>query len=293
MRIVAAGVSGFIGSRLVAALRERGDEVVTLVRRPPGGPSEVRWDPDGGEFDAAVLDGADAVINLCGAGVGDHRWTDSYRDTILSSRVRPTALLAGACVERGVPALVNASAVGYYGHRGDERLDELAPAGTSFLAGVCVRWERAAAPAADGGVRVVHLRTGLVLGRGEGLLGQLDTVIRLGAGGRLGDGRQWCPWISIEDEVAAIVHLVDTPVAGAVNLSAPEPVRNAELVRAIGRALHRPTPWIVPGVALHLVVGAFADEILHGQRAVPVALEESGYRFRRPELADALRAELG
>ena len=292
MRIVAAGVSGFIGTRLVKALRGRGDEVVTLVRRAATDPSQVQWDPDSGALDDSVLDGADAVVNLCGVGVGDHRWTDTYKALIITSRVDPTTLLSAACAEKKVPTLVNACAVGYYGHTGDEELSEDANAGTNYLANVCLLWEDATRLAAESGVRVVNLRTGLVLGRGEGLLGQLSLVVKLFAGGRLGSGKQWCPWISVSDEVRAILHLIDGKVSGPVNLTAPHPVINAELVRAIGARLHRPTPWVVPEFALRAVVGEFAGEITTGQRAVPSKLLQSGFAFDHPELAGALAAEL-
>ena len=292
MHIIAAGASGFLGSRLLTELRAGDHRVTQLVRHAPAGPDQVRWDPDGGKLGTAVLSDADAVINLCGAGVGDKRWTPAYKELIRTSRVRPTELLAKTCAEAGVGVLVNASAVGYYGPRGDERIDETAHAGTSFLAGVCVDWENATAAAKDGGVRVVSIRTGLVLGRAGGLLPKLSLLTRLFANGRLGSGRQFYPWISVTDEINAISFLLTADVTGPVNLTAPTPVTNAEFTRELGRALHRPTPWVVPKFVLSAVLGEFAGEVTSGQNAVPTALLDAGYTFSHPTLAEALNTEL-
>ena len=294
MRIVLAGAGGFIGTRLESVLTAGGHQLTRLVRRPTEGPDQVRWDPDGGVLDRSVLDGADAVVNLCGVGVGDRRWTDSYKRLILASRVNPTSLLAEVCAERGVPALVNASAVGYYGDTGDRHVDEGAAAGTSFLAGVCARWEAATAGARDGGTRVVILRSGLVLGGDGGLVPRLRTVVNLYAGGRLGSGKQYFPWISATDEVNAIVHTLDhDEIEGPVNPVAPGLVTNAEFMKAMGRHLGRPTPWWVPSIALHMVLGEFADELIAGQGAEPGVLERTGFTFDHPTLDEALTAELG
>lgn len=292
MHIIAAGASGFLGTRLRKELQAGGHRVTQLVRGAPSASDQVRWDPDGGKLDAEVLAGADAVINLCGVGVGDKRWTPAYKELIRTSRVRPTALLAKACVDAGVPVLVNASAVGYYGPRGDEKIDETAHAGTSFLAGVCVDWENATAAATDGGVRVASIRTGLVLGREGGLLPKLGLLTKLFANGRLGSGRQYYPWISATDEIDAMTFLLTADVAGPVNLTAPAPVTNAEFTRELGRALHRPTPWVVPKFVLSTVLGEFAGEVTTGQNAVPTALLDAGYAFRHPTLAEALQSEL-
>lgn len=292
MHIIAAGASGFLGTRLLARLRADGHRVTQLVRSSPTGADQSFWNPDNAELDNAVLDGADAIVNLCGVGVGDKRWTPAYRNLIRTSRVRPTELLANASVQAGVPVLINASAVGYYGPRGDEEIDETAPAGASFLAGVCVDWENATRSAEEAGVRVVHLRTGLVLGKEGGLLPKLTLLTRLMAGGKLGSGKQYFPWISATDEVGGIRHLLASDVSGAVNVSGPTPVTNAEFTRTLGRALHRPTPWIVPKFALQLAVGDFAEEIVSGQNAVPRVLTESGYVFAHPILEAALRSEL-
>lgn len=292
MHIIAAGASGFVGSRLLTELRAGGHRVTQLVRHAPSGPDQVRWDPDGGKLGTAVLRDVDAVVNLCGAGVGDKRWTPAYKELIRTSRVRPTELLAKSCAEAAVPVLVNASAVGYYGPRGDEIIDEKAPAGTTFLAGVCVDWENATAAATAGNVRVVSIRTGLVLGREGGLLPKLGLLTKLFANGRLGSGRQYYPWISATDEINAISFLLTADVAGPVNLTAPVPVTNAEFTRELGRALHRPTPWVVPKIALSAVLGEFAGEVTTGQNAVPTALLDAGYTFTHPTLPEALATEL-
>ena len=294
MRIVLAGASGFIGTRLESVLTAGAHAVTRLVRRPPEGPDEVRWDPDSEILDRSVLDGADAVINLCGVGVGDRRWTNSYKRLILTSRVNPTRLLAEVCAERRVPVLVNASAVGYYGDTGERHVDETDPPGTSFLAGVCVAWEDATDAARAGGTRVAMMRSGLVLGADGGLVPRLRRVIDLYAGGRLGAGTQYFPWISATDEVNAIVHaLTHDDVAGPVNPVAPGLVTNAEFTKALGRHLGRPTPWWVPSIALHVVLGEFADELVAGQGAEPEVLNRSGFTFEHPTLDEALTAELG
>lgn len=292
MRIVTAGVSGFIGSQLLPALRAAGHQVQTLVRRTASGPDEISWDPDSGRLGNAVLDGADAVINLCGVGVGDRRWTPAYQELIRTSRVHPTELLAQGCAVAGVPVLLNASAVGIYGDGGDQPVDETSPPGSSFLAGVCVDWEAATEAARSGGVRVVNLRSGLVLGRAGGLLPRLALMTKLLVGGRLGSGQQYFPWISIADEVRAIGFLLSADVRGPVNLVAPTPVTNAEFTAALGSVLRRPTPWVVPAFALKAALGGFAVEVLGGQRAVPAALTSADFDFSHRELAGALHAEL-
>jgi uncharacterized protein len=292
MKIVAAGASGFLGHRLLAKLRADHHEIVQLVRSTPKDGTQVRWDPDRGELDVELLAGADAVVNLCGAGVGDKRWNSEYKELIRTSRVRPTDLLARACAEAGTPVLVNASGVGYYGPRGPEPIDETAHAGTSFLAGVCVDWENAAAPAREADVRVVHLRTGLVIGREGGLLPKLALLTRFFAGGKLSSGRQYFPWISATDHIDGVVHLLTAPVPGPVNMTGPHPVTNGEFTKELGRALHRPTPWMVPKFALELVLGGFAEEVVAGQNALPGKLTESGFIFSHATVAEALRSEL-
>lgn len=289
-RLVVAGASGFLGTRLVAGATGRGYAVTTLVRREPKNDNEFRWDPDAGELDAKILDGADAVVNLCGVGVGDKRWNAEYRRQILTSRVRPTELLARSIAGTGVPVLLNASAVGFYGPRGDELIDESAKVGQTFLADVCRAWEAATDAARD--ARVVHLRTGLPLGTDGGLLPKLSTVTKLFLGGKLGNGKQYFPWISASDWTDAVLHLLTAEVSGPVNVTAPNPVTNAAFVKQLGKVLGRPTPWIVPGFALRAVLGDFADEVTTGQRAVPAALEDSGFIFSHATVGEALRAEV-
>lgn len=290
MRVVVAGASGFLGRHLTRALETRGDEVIRLVRRPATSPQELAWDPSGGAVPDDAIDGADAVVNLCGAGVGDRRWTAARQAVLRSSRIEPTGALAAACAAHGVIALINASAVGIYGDRGDEAITEDSAPGDGFLARLCVDWEAAADPARAAGVRVVHLRTGLVLGPDGGMLPRLRTLTRLFLGGRLGGGLQWWPWVAVTDHVAATLFALDGRVAGPVNITAPEPVTNAAFTAQLAADLHRPALWAIPPVALHAALGGFAGEILGGQRALPAALEAAGFRFLHPRLATALRA---
>ncbi|MGX1805060.1 TIGR01777 family oxidoreductase [Nocardia sp. NPDC055321] len=296
MKVVVAGSSGLIGTALVAALRRDGHEVTRLVRRPAHARDEYRWDPARGELDAKALRGADAVVNLCGAGIGARRWNGGYKQELRDSRIVPTDVLSSAVAAAGVPTLVNASGVHYYGGgSGDRVMTETSPAGTGFLAGLCRDWEAATAPAAAAGTRVVRLRSAVVLARHGGMLGMLYPLYFLGLGGRLGNGRQYVPWISLDDEIGAILFaLGDESVSGPVNMVGPAPVTNAEFTRAVGRALHRPTPLPVPAFALRLAVGEFADEgILHGPRAIPTVLEAAGYQFRHPTIGAALNAVTG
>jgi hypothetical protein len=294
MRVVLAGASGLIGSALKASLRADGHEIRTLVRRDAAGPDEDRWDPAKGLVDPHFLADADAVVCLSGVGVGDHRWNAQYKQQILRSRVDSVATIARSLAQYGGPAtFVAASAVGYYGDTGAREIDEHAPAGDSFLAGVCVQWEAAAQPARDAGIRVAQTRTGLVLAGAGGLLKRLRPLVKAGLFGRLGNGRQYMPWISLTDEVAAIRFLLDNPVSGPVNLTAPRPATNAEFTSTIGSVLHRPTVLPVPPFALRIALGEFAGEVLGGQRALPHALLDAGFRFTHTDLAAALRAEVG
>jgi uncharacterized protein len=291
MRVVIAGSSGLIGTSLVPALRQARHDVVRLVRRKPEAPDERGWNPQRGDLDDDALEGADAIVNLCGAGLGDKRWTQDRKRVLLESRTRPTALLARAATERGVPVLINGSAVGYYGDAGAQTLTESSPAGSGFLADLCRQWEGATAPAGRE-VRVVICRTGLVLSPAGGLLGQLKPLFAFLLGGRLGDGGQYMPWISLDDEVAAIRFALETPgLSGPVNLTGPTPVTNAEFTRALGDAMGRPAPWAVPEFALRAVLGEFADEgALASQRVRPAVLEEHGFRFQHPSIGAALAA---
>ncbi len=290
MRIVLAGASGLIGTALRASLREAGHTVTVLVRRPARSADESQWDPQRDQLDPGVLAGADAVVCLSGAGVGDHRWSEAYRRTLVRSRVDPVATLSRALVESGGPrVLLTASAVGYYGDTGDREVTESAGPGSGFLAELCVQWEAASAPARDAGVRVSQLRTGLVLSGDGGLLKRLKPLVRAGVAGRLGSGRQFMPWLSLADEVRAILFLLEHDVVGPVNLTGPVPVRNGEFMATLGRVLHRPTVLPTPGFALRIALGEFASATLAGQRALPGQLVDAGFRHEHAELESALR----
>lgn len=299
MQVVLAGASGLIGSGLAAALRRDGHRVKTLVRHAVDEPDVDSWDPARGRLDPDFLRGADAVVCLSGVGVGDRRWTDTYKRAIVQSRVDTVGTIAATLAdpylqERDGPRVfLAASAVGYYGDTGDREVDEDAPAGDTFLSEVCVQWEAAAEPARAAGIRVAHLRSGLVLAKGEGLLKRLTPLVKAGVAGKLGSGRQYYPWISYTDEIAAIRFLLDHDVAGPVNVVGPAAVTNAEFTRTLGRVLHRPTALAVPGFAARVALGGFADEVLIGQRARPARLLAAGFEFTHRDLETALRAELG
>lgn len=290
MVVAIAGSSGLIGSALTTALRTADHRVIRLVRRRPSNADEVFWNPDTGEFDVDELAGVDVVVNLCGVNVGAKRWSGAFKQSLRDSRIGPTDVLAAAVAEAGVPLLINASAVGFYGDTRNRVVDESTPHGAGFLAQLCVDWEAATAAAADAGARVVLLRTGLVLSPSGGMLNRLRPLFGLGLGARLGNGRQYFPWISLEDQVRAMLFAIShTGLAGPVNVTGPAPVTNGEFTSALGRALSRPTPMIVPGFALRAVLGEFADEgLLGGQRAIPAALEEAGFVFRHKTVGEAL-----
>ncbi len=294
MRVVVAGSSGLIGTGLVAALRRSGDEVIRLVRREPAGADERRWDPPAGFLEPNALAGVDVVVNLCGAGIGSKRWTEARKQVLRDSRTTPTEVLATAVAEQGVGTLVNASAVGYYGDTGDTLVDETTTTGAGFLASLCQEWEAATSAAQAAGARVVRVRSGLVLSGHGGLLASVRPLFSLFLGGRLGSGKQYMPWISLADEVAAIRYVAEhDTLSGPVNLTGPAPVTNTEFTRALGSALGRPAPWVIPGFALKAILGEFAGEgLLSGQRAMPNALERAGFSFVHRSLADALAASL-
>ncbi|MCJ0903820.1 TIGR01777 family oxidoreductase [Rhodococcus sp. ARC_M6] len=294
MRVVIAGSSGLIGTALVSSLRSDNHDVVRLVRRPTTGPDESRWDPNRDRLDTSVLRGADAVVNLCGVGIGDKRWSGSYKQEIRDSRISTTDFLAEAVAGAHVPVLANASAVGYYGDTGDRIVDEESPAGTDFLATTCRDWELATEPARKSGTRVVNLRSGVVMSPHGGMLSRLRRIYSLGLGGRLGNGRQYMPWISLEDECDAIKFALAHPtLSGPVNLTGPAPVTNAQFNGAMSRIMHRPAPWIVPGFALEALIGEFAKNgILGGQRAIPSALENAGFTFHHNTIGEALAAAI-
>lgn len=288
--IAIAGSSGLIGSALTSALRAADHRVLRLVRRAPATADEVFWNPDTGEFDASALRGVDAVVNMCGVGVAAKRWSGAFKQSLRDSRIGPTEVLSRAVVESGVPVLVNSSAVGYYGDTRDHVVDESGPAGHGFLAGLCRDWEAATETASAAGVRVVLMRTGLVLSPSGGMLARLKPLFGLGLGARLGNGRQYMPWISLEDEVRALAFAIDREdLAGPVNGTGPAPVTNSEFTAALGRALNRPTPMLAPAFALRAVLGEFAEEgLLGGQRAIPAALERVGFEFRHHTIGEAM-----
>jgi uncharacterized protein (TIGR01777 family) len=293
MRVVLAGSSGLVGTALVPLLRQAGHDVVRLVRRRPTVPDERGWDPPTGRLDDDALESADAVVNLCGVGIGDRRWTGEYKQQLRDSRVVPTEVLAAAVAERGVPMLLNASGANYYGDTGERTVDETEPAGRGFLAGVCQDWEAATAAAQDAGARVVLTRSGVVISRSGGLVGQLRPIFALGLGGRLGSGRQFMPWISLEDAVGVIrFALEQESVRGPVNVVGPNAATNAEFTRALGEALHRPAALVVPGLALKAARGAeLAEElVLTGPRVRPMVLEKHGYPFAHPTIDAAVTA---
>jgi uncharacterized protein (TIGR01777 family) len=290
---VVAGASGLIGSALVTELREAGHELIRLVRREAAAADERTWDPPAGRVSDRVFAGVDAVVNLCGAPIAGGRWSHARRQLLVNSRVEPTEVLAAAVVEQGVPLLVNASAAGYYGDKGDQVVEETAPRGAGFLADLCGQWESATDRAADAGVRVVRLRTGHVLARKGGLVGMLKPLFRLALGGKLGNGRQYMPWIHVTDQIAAIRHVLETEsVSGAVNVCSPNPVTNAEFTAAFGRAVRRPAPWFAPAPAIRLAVGDTDGEILYSQRMVPTALVDNGFTHRHVDLDETLSALL-
>ncbi|MEU1267720.1 TIGR01777 family oxidoreductase [Streptomyces sp. NPDC005799] len=297
MHVVISGSSGLIGGALAASLIADGHRVTRLVRREPqiraDGSEEARWEPRAGGVDPAVLDGADAVVGLAGAGVGDRRWTAAYKARIRESRVRGAGALATAIGDCAKPpaVFVSGSAVGYYGETGQDVVDESALPGQDFLAGVCQEWEAAAGGARAAGTRVVTTRFGIVVSAKGGAMGRLLPLARAGLGGRLGDGHQYWSHISLPDTVRALRHLIDSEtVAGPVNMTTPHPATNREITAAIGRALHRPTILPVPAFALRLALGEFADGILMSQRVLPARLLESGFTFEHPTFEEAVTA---
>ena len=288
--IAIAGSSGLIGSALVYALRATDRRVMRIVRRAPSNADEVFWNPDAGEFDSNALAGVDAVVNLCGVNIGQKRWSGAFKQGLRDSRIGPTEVLSTAVVEAGVPTLINASAVGYYGDTEGRTVDETASAGSGFLAQLCMDWEAATCFAEQDGTRVVRARTGLVIAQSGGILSRVKPLFSLGVGARLGNGRQYMPWISLEDEVRALLFVIaHDDVSGPVNLTGPAPVTNAEFTAALGRTVNRPTPLMVPGFALRTLLGEFAEEgLLGGQRAIPAVLERAGFEFHHNTIGEAL-----
>ena len=295
MKIIISGASGLIGKPLVKKLSLSGHEVVQLVRRTPNA-SESRWNPATGQIDASIIDGADAVIHLSGAGIGDRRWTTKYKQELVESRTKSTSLLASTIANsaKKPSVFLSGSAIGIYGPRGDEELTEQSSNGSSFLADICKQWEAAAKPAVDAGVRTVYLRTGIVLTPLGGALKKQLPLFKLGLGGKFGDGRAWQSWISLDDELAAIEHLLTAKVSGAVNLTAPNPVTNADFTTTLARTIKRLAILPIPKFGPQLLLGAeLADALLFtGQRVMPAELLKSGFVFKHSTIEVALRALL-
>ncbi len=298
MDIAISGASGLIGTALTKALAEAGHRPIRLVRRAAkAGEDEISWDPAKGSIDKPSLEGIHGIVNLSGAGIGDRRWTPAYKELCVTSRTGSTALLAETAASMDTPpqALVSGSAIGYYGSQGDTELKEDSPAGAGYLAEMTVDWEKAAQPAIDAGIRTTFIRTGIVLSTEGGALPKLLPLFKFGLGGRFGSGDQYMSWISITDEVNAIIHLLDSPTSGPVNLTAPNPVTNAQFASVLGKVLGRPSFLPVPAFGPKLVLGSDrADALLFdSMRVLPSVLQSSGYQFAHPDLETALRAVLG
>lgn len=299
MNVLVSGATGLIGSALSRELEAGGHRVIRLTRSPKSA-DDVRWDPEAGEIEASRLEGTDAVVHLAGESIfggPTDRWTPEKKRRILESRRRGTRLLSETVAALPAPprAMVSASAVGYYGDRGNELLREESEPGKDFLAGVCKEWEAAADPAREAGIRVVHPRIGIVLSPKGGALGTTLPIFKLGGGGKIGSGRQWWSWVALDDVVGAIVHaLTNDAVSGPVNVGSPNPTTNAEYTKVLGRVLNRPTLFPLPAPAARIMLGEVADALLlASQRMEPARLKATGYRFRHPDLEGAFRHLLG
>lgn len=288
--VAITGSSGFIGSELAGLLRSEGLRVLGISRNPRAG--ELGWDPYAGRIDVAQLAGVDTVIHLAGAGVAEQRWTPERKTEIRRSRVEVTQFLSRALADLDPPpkTLLSGSAIGFYGSRGDEQLTESSPPGEGYFADLCRDWEAATAPAQAAGIRVAHLRTGIVLGEGGGALKKMLPPFKMGVGGRFGGGKQWMSWIALPDMLRAITFLMEhTQIAGPVNLVGPNPVTNAEFTRALNHALHRPGFLPVPEAAIRALFGEMGEATLLGsQRVLPARLQAAGFQFRHGVLAEAL-----
>ena len=291
MDVLVSGGKGFIGSALIPELEAGGHRVKRLTRKPRSG-EDIRWDPDAGKIEGDLA-GFDAVVHLAGESIAEGRWTSEKKRRILESRKKGTRLLAEKVAGFPEPpsVMVSASAIGYYGDRGNELLTEESEPGTMFLSEVCREWEAAAEPAREAGVRVVHPRFGIVLSTEGGALGSTLPIFKLGGGGKIGSGRQYWSWVAFDDAVGAIVHAINTDtLSGPVNVVAPDPPTNAEYTKVLGRVLGRPTFFTVPAPAARVVIGGMADDLLLASaRVEPARLEETGYEHRYPELEGALR----
>lgn len=287
-KIAVTGSSGLIGSALVAQLRSSGYQVQKIVRRPTRTKDEVSWDPVKGEIDLASLEGVNAIFHLAGAGVGDKRWSAAYRSEILNSRLFGTTTIANACQQLQVDVFISASAIGYYGETGNRAVTESDKGGSDFLSVVCREWEAVAdlAPA----VRTIKLRTGLVLDPTGGALGKMLPIFKFGLGGKLGSGKQWWSWITLHDQIRAMIFLMNSKIEGPVNLTSPNPVTNQEFTAALARALKRPAIFPAPAFALKAVLGGFSSEVLGSKRVIPKVLMDSKFEFNYQYVTDALNA---
>ena len=286
--IAVTGASGLIGSALVSHLREKGDTVIKLVRREPRAKDEAFWDPIGGKVDLVALEGVDSIVHLAGAGVGDKRWSTSYKAEILNSRLYGTTTIANAAEQLKIKSLISSSAIGWYGETGNRAVTENDRGGDDFLARVCLEWERAADGAPS--VRTTKIRTGLVLDPTGGALGRMLPLFRFGLGGKLGSGKQWWSWITLHDVVRAIIFALEHPIAGPVNLTTPNPVTNQEFTAALARAMNRPALFPAPAIALKIALGGFSSEVLGSKKVMPNALSDAGFVWDYPHITNALTA---
>ena len=285
-RIAISGSSGLIGTALVGHLKSEGHTVQRLVRRAPVASDEVQWDPKTGFVDLAPLAGVDAIIHLAGVGVGDKRWTKRYKSEILNSRLLGTTTIAKAVAELKPQVFISASAIGWYGESGNRAVVEADRVGDDFLAAVCREWEGAADLAGE--VRTVKIRTGLVLDPTGGALGKMLPLFRLGFGGKLGSGKQWWSWITVHDQIRAIVFALENPISGPVNVTSPNPVTNQEFTSALARALHRPALFPAPAIAIKIALGGFSSEVLGSKKVIPHVLQEAGFTWDYPHITEAL-----
>ena len=287
-RVAVTGSSGLIGSALVAKLKSEGYQVQKIVRRPTRNNEEVSWDPIKGEIDLDALDGVDAVFHLAGAGVGDKRWSAAYRSEILNSRLLGTTTMANACQQLQTNVFISASAIGYYGETGNRAVTEIDKGGSDFLSVVCREWEAVADLAPS--VRTIKLRTGLVLDPTGGALGRMIPLFKFGLGGKLGSGKQWWSWITLHDQVRAMIFLMNSKIEGAVNLTSPNPVTNQEFTASLARVLKRPALFPAPAFALKAVLGGFSSEVLGSKKVIPKVLIDSKFGFDYPFVSAALNA---
>ena len=287
-QVAVTGSSGLIGSALVGQLRADGFEVKKIVRRPVRNNDEVFWNPNIGEIDLAALSQVDAIIHLAGVGVGDKRWSAAYKSEILNSRLLGTTTIATAAKTLGIKKFISASAIGYYGETGNRSVSESDRGGEDFLSVVCREWEAAADLAID--IPTIKLRTGLVLDPTGGALGRMMPIFKFGLGGKLGNGKQWWSWITLHDEIRAIIFLLNSKITGPVNLTSPNPVTNQEFTAALARALNRPAIFPAPAFALRAALGGFSSEILGSKKIVPKVLTDAGFEFDYPHISAALTA---